>query len=87
MTYFLGKKISKKAVPPREENLKLFRELESGKFTTSYEFINQINNVQNSWKAVVYEGYSSMTVAQLISRAGGPKRFDFPPTRSVTIQL
>lgn len=74
-------------VPQKEETLNLFAELENRKFTTNREFINQINSVQNSWKAVVYEDYSGMTVAQLMSHAGGPKRFDFPHTRSVTTQL
>ena len=64
--------------------MELFPELENRKFTTNYELISQINNFQKSWKAVVYEDYSRMTVTQLMSHAGGPKRFTFPRTRSVT---
>ena len=51
------------------------------KFIPNQEFVDQINSVQNAWKAVVYEEYSGMTVAQLISRAGGPKRLNFPKPR------
>lgn len=74
-------------VPQKEETLNLFAERENRKFTTNHDFINNINNVQNSWKAVVYEDYGGMTVAQLMSRAGGPRRVDFPHIRSVTTQL
>lgn len=77
-----GKKLAK--VPPKEQNLKLLTELQKRKFIPNHKFINQINSVQSSWKAVVYEDYSGMTVAQLMYRAGGLKRFDFPQPRLVT---
>ena len=56
-------------------------------FISSYKFIDQINSVQSSWKAVVYDYYSGMTVGQLMSRAGGRKRFDFPQPRSVKVLI
>ena len=34
----------------------------------------------------MYEEYNGMTVEQLMRRAGGPKRFDFPKTRFVPLQ-
>jgi len=75
-----GNKVSKK-VPPKEENSKLLTDLENRKFIPNLEFVNEINNAQNAWRAVVYAEYKGMTVAQLISRAGGPKRFNFPKPR------
>ena len=78
-----GKKVSGK-VPPKERNLKLLTEFENRKFVPNQEFVDKINNAQSTWKAVVCEEYSGMTVAQLISRAGGPKKLNFPKPRSVT---
>ena len=57
------------------------------KFISSYKFIDQINSVQSSWKAGVYDDYRGMTMGQLMSRAGGRKRFDFPQPRSVTVLI
>ena len=34
----------------------------------------------------MYEEYNGMTVEQLMYRAGGPKKFDFPKSRSVLLQ-
>ena len=75
-----GKKVSEK-VSPKKENLKLLTDLENRKFIPNQEFVDKINNAQSSWKAVVYDEYRGMTVAQLISRAGGPKRLNFPKPR------
>ena len=75
-----GKKVSEK-VPPKEENLKLLTDLENRKFIPNQEFVHEINNAQSAWRAVLYDEYKGMTVAQLISRAGGPKRFNFPEPR------
>ena len=80
-----GQKLSK--VPPKEQDLKLFKGLDNLRFISSHKFIDQINNVQSSWKAVVYDDYNGMTVRQLMSRAGGQKRFDFPQARSVVIVI
>ena len=59
----------------------LLTDLENRKFNPSQEFVNEINNAQSSWKAVVYDKYRGMTVAELISRAGGPKKLNFPKPR------
>ena len=59
-------------------------DLDNRRFIPNQEFVNQINNAQSSWKAVVYDEYTGMTVAQLISRAGGSKRLNFPKPRWVT---
>ena len=75
-----GKKVSEK-VSPKKENLKLLTDLENRKFIPNQEFVDKINYAQSSWKAVVYDEYRGMTVAQLISRAGGPKRLNFPKPR------
>ena len=76
-----GNKVSEK-VPPKEANLKLLTDLENRKFIPNPVFVNEINNAQSAWRAVVYDEYKGTTVAQLISRAGGPKRFDdFPKPR------
>jgi len=75
-----GKKVSE-MVPPKEENLKLLTDLENRKFIPNPELVNEINNAQSAWRAVVYDEYKGMTVAQLISRAGGLKRFNFPKPR------
>ena len=56
------------------------------KFSPNHEFVDQMNSVQSSWKAGVYEEYNGMTVEQLMRRAGGPKMFDFPKTRFVLLQ-
>ena len=56
-------------------------------FISSYKFIDQVNSVQSSWKAVVYDYYRGKTLGQLMSRAGGQKRFDFPQPRSVTVLI
>ena len=68
-------------VSPKKENLKLLTDPENRKFIPNQEFVDQINNAQSSWKAVVYDEYRGMTVAQLISRAGRPKRLKFPKPR------
>ena len=70
-------------IPPKKENLKSLTNLENRKFIPNQKFIDQINRAQSSWKAVVYDKYSGMSVAQLIARAGGPKRFYFPKPRLV----
>ena len=76
-----GKKVSE-TVPPKKENLKLLTDqVENRKFIPSQEFVDEINSAQSAWKAVVYDKYRGMTVAQLISRAGGPKRLNFPKPR------
>lgn len=53
----------------------------------NYKFIDEINNAQQSWKAGVYADYSRMTMAQMMFRAGGPKKFDFPQPRLVNLWL
>lgn len=75
-----GDKVSEK-VPPKEVNLKLLTDLENRKFIPNPEFADEIKNAQSAWRAVVYAEYKGMTVAQLISRAGGPRRFNFPKPR------
>ena len=77
---FTGKKVSEK-VPPKEENLKLIKDLDNRRFIPNQEFVDEINNAQSAWRAAVYDEYKGMTVAQLISRAGGPKKFNFPKPR------
>lgn len=79
---YKGKKLSK--VTPKKKSLDRFTEIEHKKFIPNYDFIDEINNAQHSWKAVAYADYSKMTVAQMILRAGGPKRFDFPPPREIS---
>ena len=81
----LGKKVSD--IPlPKKQKLKPLSALRNRKFSPNHEFVDQINSVQSSWKAGVYEEYNGMTVEQLMRRAGGPKMFDFPKTRSVLLQ-
>ena len=80
--HLTGKKVSERVLP-KKESLKLLKHLENRKYIPNQEFVNKINSVQNSWKAAVYNKYRRMTVAQLIARAGGPKRLNFPKTRSV----
>ena len=63
--------------------MKLLTDLENRKFIPNQEFVDKINNAQSSWKTVVYDEYREMNVAQLISRAGGPKRLNFPKPRCV----
>ena len=83
--FSLGKKIS--GIPlPKNQKLKSFSSLRNRKFIPNHEFVDQINSVQSSWKAGVYEEYNGMTVEQLMRRAGGPKKFDFPKSRSVLLQ-
>ena len=83
--FSLGKKIS--GIPlPKKQKLKPFSLLRNGKYIPNHEFVDQINSVQSSWKAGVYEEYNGMTVEQLMHRAGGPKKFDFPKSRSVLLQ-
>lgn len=73
---YSGKKVLRK-VPTKLQDLRpLLRD--NRKFVPNQEFVDQINNAQSSWKAVVYEHYSGMTVAQLIAHAGGPNRLNFP---------
>ena len=61
--------------------MKLIKDLENRRFIPNEEFVDEINNAQSAWRAAVYDVYKGMTVAQLISRAGGPKRFNFPKPR------
>ena len=83
--FSLGKKISGIPLPIKQE-LKPFSSLRNRKFIPNHEFVDQINSVQSSWKAGVYEEYNGMTVEQLMRRAGGPKKFDFLKSRSVLLQ-
>ena len=76
----IGKKTSGK-VPPKTEYFKPQQNAVNHEFIPNREFIDQINSAQSSWKAVVYEEYSGMTTAQLISRGGGLKRQNFPKPR------
>ena len=76
---FIGKKLS--TVSPKQQKLKLLSELENPKYVPNPEFVDEINSVQSSWKAAMYDEYNGMTVAQLMRRAGGLKRFDFPQPR------
>ena len=83
--FSLGKKIS--GIPlPKKQKLKPFSSLRNRNYIPNHEFVDQINSVQSSWKAGVYEEYNGMTVEQLMHRAGGPKKFDFPKSRSVLLQ-
>ena len=77
-----GKKVSER-LTPKKEYLKPLANLENRKFIPNQEFVDQINIAQRSWKAVVYDEYRGMTVAQLFARAGGPKRLHFPKPRLV----
>ena len=83
--FSLGKKIS--GIPlPKKQELKPFSSLRNRKFIPNHEFVDQVNSVQSSWKAGVYEEHNGMTMEQLMRRAGGPKKFDFPKSRSVLLQ-
>ena len=42
-------------------------------YRPNHEFVAKINNAQKSWKAVQYEEYETMTLGDLVRRAGGPK--------------
>ena len=59
---------------PQVENLKLLADLDKRKFIPCR-------------RNVVQDEYKEMTVAQLIFRAGGPKRFNFPKPRWVARAL
>ena len=76
----IGKKTSKKVLP-KTEYFKPQQNAVKHEFIPNREFIDQINSAQSSWKAVVFEEYSGMTTAQLISRGGGLKRQNFPKPR------
>lgn len=78
----IGRKVLGKVPPKIRDSTQLSSD--NRKFIPNQEFVDQINNVQSSWKAVVYEDYSGMTVAQLIARAGGPNRLNFPKPRYAT---
>ena len=80
-----GKKVSNIPLPKKRKQ-KLLSALRNRKFIPNHEFVDQINSVQSSWKAGVYEEYNGMTVEQLMRRAGGPRKFDFPKTRFVLLQ-
>lgn len=76
-----GRKLSE--VRHKEHDLKLLTDFENKNFVHNLEFIDQINSAQDSWEAAVYEEYSEMTLAELMYRAGGLKRFHSPEPRSV----
>lgn len=78
----IGRKVLGKVPPKIHDSTQLSSD--NRKFIPNQEFVDQINNLQSSWKAVVYEDYSGMTVAQLIARAGGPNRLNFPKPRYAT---
>jgi hypothetical protein len=40
-------------------------------YKVNHDFIDEINKVQNSWKAVAYDEYNKMTIEDMINRAGG----------------
>lgn len=80
---YKGQKLS--TVPPKKKSLRTFTDFfENRRFMPNYKFIDEINSAQRSWKAGVYADYSRMTMAQMMFRAGGPKKFDFPQPREVT---
>lgn len=80
---YKGQKLSK--VSPKKKSLRVFTDFfENRRFMPNYKFIDEINSAQLSWKAGVYADYSRMTMAQMMFRAGGPKKFDFPQPRDVT---
>lgn len=80
---YKGQKLS--TVPPKKKSLRIFTDFfENRRFMPNYKFIDEINSAQRSWKAGVYADYSRMTMAQMMFRAGGPKKFDFPQPREVT---
>jgi len=56
-------------------------DLENRKFIPNQGFVNETNNAQSSWKAVVNDEYEGMTVAQVISRSVGLKSLNFPKPR------
>ena len=80
----LGKKVSD-IQPSKKQNLKPLSTLRDRKFIPNQDFVDQINSVQSSWKAGVYGEYKGMTMEQLMRRAGGANKFDFPKTRSVLL--
>ena len=80
-----GKKVSNIPLPKKRKQ-KPLSALRNRKFIPNHEFVDKINSVQSSWKAGVYEEYNGMTVEQLMRRAGGPRKFDFPKTRFVLLQ-
>eukprot|EP00794_Sanderia_malayensis_P005978 gene5978-6674_t len=62
----VGEKISKddERLPPSVLNQP---------YVQNKDFIQQINNVQKSWKAVAYEEYNDFSIGDMIRRAGGKK--------------
>ena len=85
--FSLGKKISDIPLPKNQELEPFsFSSYRNRKFIPNHDFVDQINSVQSSWKAEVYEEYKGKTMEQLMRRAGGPKKFDFPKSRSVLLQ-
>ncbi|XP_053279001.1 dipeptidyl peptidase 1 [Pleuronectes platessa] len=68
---FVGKKV--KPVPPRVDYKPLFSSrLLQKPYKNNMDFIDSINSVQSSWKAVAYPEHETFTLQELQRRAGGP---------------
>ncbi|XP_056139049.1 dipeptidyl peptidase 1 [Lampris incognitus] len=71
---FVAKRVE--PIPPRTEYKALFQSTDRGLLERQYkhnpEFIESINAVQSSWKAVHYPEHELYTLKDLYFRAGGP---------------
>ncbi|XP_007564164.1 PREDICTED: dipeptidyl peptidase 1 [Poecilia mexicana] len=68
---FVGKRV--KPVPPRIDSKPVFSSgLLPKPYKHNWDFIDLINTVQSSWKAVAYPEHEMYTLRELHYRAGGP---------------
>ncbi|XP_028321415.1 dipeptidyl peptidase 1 [Gouania willdenowi] len=68
---FVGKKVE--PVPPRKNyNLLFGSRFLQRQYKHNLDFINEINTVQNSWKAAAYAEHELYSLQELHYRAGGP---------------
>lgn len=68
---FVGKR--EKPVPPRRDYKPVFSSrLLQKPYKHNLDFIDSINSVQKSWKAVHYPEHETYTLQELHYRAGGP---------------
>ncbi|XP_014325848.1 dipeptidyl peptidase 1 [Xiphophorus maculatus] len=68
---FVGKRV--KPVPPRADSKPVFSSgLLPKPYKNNWDFIDLINTVQSSWKAVAYPEHEMYTLQELHYRAGGP---------------
>ncbi|XP_013863458.1 dipeptidyl peptidase 1 [Austrofundulus limnaeus] len=68
---FVGKKVD--PVPPRTDDKPVFSSgLLHKPYKHNLDFIDLINSVQASWKAMPYPEHETFTLQELLHRAGGP---------------